>query len=56
MHEKRLARSAVPDGEGKLRIYPNGSLETLVTFEKEKPFLERDPFLARRVQEDVLVG
>jgi hypothetical protein len=30
MHEKCLARSAVPDGEAEFRIYPNGSLEALV--------------------------
>jgi hypothetical protein len=40
MHEKRLARSAVPDGEAKFCIYPNGSLETLVTFEKGNRFLD----------------
>jgi hypothetical protein len=40
MHEKCLAHSAVPDGEAKLSIYPDGSLEALVTFEKGNRFLD----------------
>ncbi len=56
MHEKCLSRSAVPDGEARFCIYPDASLETLVTLEKGNPFLDGNFFLACRVQEDVLVG
>ncbi len=40
MHEKSLARSAVPDGETQSRIYPDGSLETLVNLESGNSFLD----------------
>ncbi len=40
MHEKHLTHSAVPDGEAKFPIYPNDSLETLLTFEKGNPLLD----------------
>jgi hypothetical protein len=40
MHEKCLARSAVPDGEAEFRIYPDGSLEALVTLEKGNRFMD----------------
>jgi hypothetical protein len=32
VHEKSLARSSMPDGDTNLCIFPDGSLETLVTF------------------------
>ncbi len=41
MHEKCLVHSAVPDGEAAFCIYPDRSLETLVTFEKGNRFLDR---------------
>ncbi len=41
MHEKRLVHSAVPEGEAEFCIYPDGSLEALVTLKKGNCFLDR---------------
>ncbi len=41
MHEKSLRRSTVPDRETQFCIYPDGSLETLVTLEKGNCFLDK---------------
>jgi hypothetical protein len=40
VHEKSLTRSNVPDGDGKLCVFPNGSHETLITFESVNRFLD----------------
>ncbi len=40
VHEKSLARSSVPDGDAKLRIFPNDSLETLIILESRNGYLD----------------
>ncbi len=40
VHEKSLARACVPDEGAKLHVFPDGSLETLVTFESGNRFLD----------------
>jgi hypothetical protein len=56
MHEKHLMRSAVPDGEAKFRIYPDGNLETLVTFEMGNHFLDGILFWHVGYRETFLLG
>jgi hypothetical protein len=45
MHEKGLTCASVPDGDAELCVFPDDSLETLVTFESGNHFLDGILFL-----------